>query len=83
MTQLLKGEDYFESSDIAFCAALHCYGYQIEIIDTNNPSRAIFYIKRDKRLDEIKQAYFSHRLKVDPLTYFNTLKEIKTRIYHT
>jgi len=30
-----------------------------------------------------RQDYFAHRLKVEPLGFFNCLRELKTRIYHT
>ena len=82
MKKVLQEEDFFKTSDIALCAALCCYGYQVEAIDRRNPSKVAFFIKRDDKLDEIIQSYFTHRLKVEPLSFFNYLKEIKTRIYN-
>lgn len=76
-------ENYFESADLSLIATLVALGYNLDGIDRNNSSRAILYIKRDKQLDEIVQAFWAHSLKVDPLTYFNCLKEIKTRIYNS
>lgn len=76
-------KNYLKSPDIALCSALCCYGYQIEAIDKQNPSRAVFSIKRDEQLDNLIQLYFTHQLKVEPLSFFNFLKEIKTRIYNT
>jgi hypothetical protein len=83
MSKILKEKDYFKSSDISLCSALCCcYGYQIEAIDKQNPSKAVFLIKRDKQLDGLIQLYFTHQLRVEPLSFFNFLKEIKTRIYN-
>lgn len=82
MTEILQEKDYFKSSDIALCSALCCYGYQIEAINRNEP-RAIFLVRRNEQLDEILQLYFTHQLKVEPLSFFGFLREIKTRIYHT
>ena len=82
MTKILQEKDYFKTSDIALCSALCCCGYQVEAIDRQNPSKAIFLIKRDERLDSLIQLYFTHQLKVEPLSFFNFLKEIKTRIYN-
>ena len=82
MTKILPENDYFKSSDIALCSSLCCYGYQIETIDKQNQSKAIFLIKKDEKLDGLIQAYFTHQLTVEPLSYFNFLKEIKTRIYN-
>jgi len=82
MTEILQEKDYFKSSDICLCSALCCYGYQIEAVDRQSPSKANFLIKRNERLDELMQLYFTHQLTVEPLSFFNFMKEIKTRIYH-
>jgi len=82
MSEALKEKDYFKTSDISLCSALCCYGYQIEAVDRQNKSKAIFLIKRDENLDGLIQLYFTHQLKVEPLSFFNFLKEIKTRIYN-
>lgn len=83
MSEILKEEGYFKTSDISLCSALCCYGYQIETIERRNPAKAIFLIKRDGNLDDLIHLYFTHQLKVEPLSFFNFLKELKTRIYHT
>ena len=80
--QRLQEKDYFKTSDIALCAALCCYGYQVEAVDKQNVSKAFFLICRDEQLDGLIQKYFIHQLKVEPLGFFNFLKEIKTRIYN-
>ena len=82
MTKKLREKDYFKSSDISLCAVLCCNGYQVEAVDRQNPSKALFLIKRDERLEDLIYLYFTHQLKVEPLSFFNFLKEIKTRIYN-
>ena len=64
MSKILQENDYFKSSDISLCAALCCYGYQIETVDRQNSAKAIFLIKRDDQLDGLIQLYFTHQLKV-------------------
>ena len=80
--EILQEKDFLKTSDIALCSALCCYGYQVEAIDKQNPSKVIFLVKRDEQLDDLIQLYFTHQLKVEPLSFFNFLKEIKTRIYN-
>lgn len=82
MTEILSNNDYFKTSDIALGSALCCHGFQVEAIDRRNPAKAIFWIKRDDQLDDLIKLYFSHQLKVEPIGFFNYLKEIKTRIYN-
>jgi len=81
MTKLLKENDYFESADLSLIGALSCYGYQPEAINRKTPTRATFLIRRDKKLDELVQLFWAHELRIDPLLYFNCLREIKTRLY--
>ena len=83
MKKLLSETDYYKTSDIALCSALCCFGYQIEAVDKQNPAKVIFLLKKDGQLDDLIQLYFTHQLKVEPLSFFNFLKEIKTRIYNS
>ena len=76
-----NANDYFATSDLSLVATLLCLGYGIESVDKSNTSRTTFCFSRDKFLDESVQAFWSHTLTVDPLTYFNCLKEAKTRLY--
>lgn len=77
----MNKNEYFESSDLSLVSALASLGYSIEAIDRTNESRAVFFIPRDEFLDEYIQGFWAHSLKVDPRTYFNCLKELKTRLY--
>jgi len=82
MQELLQEKDFFKTSDLALCAALCYCGYKVEAVDRQNPTKVIFLIKRDEELDDLIRLYFTHELKVEPLSFFNCLKEIKTRIYN-
>ena len=72
--------EQYETSDMSLVAALCCFGAVIESVDHSAP-RAVFYIRREKGLDQLVQAFHSHTLQVEPLAYFNTLKEAKSRLY--
>lgn len=83
MKELLKEKDYYKTSDLSLASALISLGYPIEAIERNNPSeRATFLIKRDDELDNLIQLYFTGQLRVEPLSYFNNLKNLKTRLYN-
>ena len=83
MEETLKEKDYFKSSDICLSTALYCYGYKIDAIDNQSPNKSTFLIHRDDGIDDIIQSYFNHKLRIDPITFFNALKEIKTRIHNS
>lgn len=80
-SKILKENDYLESQDLPLCATLCCFGYRIEAINRQNPQKVIFLIKRDRELDDLIQKYWTHQLRVEPMSFFNFLKEIKARIY--
>ena len=77
-----QNNPYFESSDLSLCSALCCHGYEIEKIIKNNSQKAIFLIRKDGKLEGLIKKFWAHQLKVDSLSYFNFLKEIKSRIYN-
>ena len=77
----MNENDYYKTTDIALATTLYCYGLKLDAIDKTNPSRATFIFERDSGLDDLVQAFWAHTLKVDPLLYFNELKQIKTRLY--
>ena len=74
--------DLFSTSDLSLAAALCCFGATIEAVDYSNRSRAVFHFRRDNDLDGLVQSFWAHELEVDPLVYFNCLKEAKTRLYN-
>jgi len=80
-TKTLSQNDFFQSNDLPLCATLRYFGYAIEAIDKQNPAKAIFLFKRDEQLDSLIQQYWAHQLLVEPVAFFNCLKECKARIY--
>lgn len=81
MEEISKENDLFKSSDLSLIATLQLYGYQIEEMDRSNSEKIIFIIKRDEKLDGIIRTFWSRSLRVCPLTYFESLKATKARIY--
>lgn len=77
----MKENDFFKSSDLSLIAALQLYGYLIDSMDKSNSEKIVFVIKRNDGLDSLIQAFWSRSLRVDPLSYFESLKNIKSRIY--
>ena len=74
-------EDHFQTSDLSFVAAALCFGAKIETVERNNGPRATFYLRREKGLDGLVDGFYNHSMQLDPLLYFNALKEAKTHLY--
>ena len=76
-----KQNDYFETSDLPLCTTLCCFGYEIDSI-SKQERKATFLIIKDERLESLVKKYWTHQLQVEPMSFFNFLKEIKSRIYN-
>lgn len=79
----IQNEQIYETSDLAIGATLHCLGYQLDHIEKGYSNRATFSFVVDDDIDEVIQDFWAHSLKVDPLSYFSSMKEMKTRMYST
>ena len=77
----MSKNNYYKSSDLAFIAAAQIFGYQIQSIEKTNSTKVFFLIQQDKELDNLIQAFRSRSLRVCPLTYFESLRATKARIY--
>ena len=70
----------FRTSDLALASALVCLGFCLEAVEKNYP-KSVFIFKRSDGLDESIQAFWAGSLNVEPKAYFNSIKEIKARLY--
>ena len=72
--------DYFSTSDLGLVATLSLY-YPIDSLDRSKPPKIQFFFARDNNLDKFVESYWKGELQVNPISFFNQLKIIKTRIY--
>ncbi len=73
--------EYYKSGNLSLVATLCCLGAKVEAVDRSNGPWAVFCVRRERGLDQIVQAFYAREIKVDPLDYFNALKQCKTRLY--
>jgi len=74
--------EFYKTTDICLAATLCIFDFKIEQIEKVSHSKAVFVFKNSAELAETTKSFFNHELKVEPLGFFNSLKEIKTRIYN-
>lgn len=78
----MKQYDTFSTHDLALASALATQGFSIADMERSEYSRRVSFIfERTEGLDKAVEDYWSDNLKVNPKTYFDALKHIKTRIY--
>lgn len=78
--QRLNINDYYSTSDLALATAISLY-YPLEVVDRTNPHKALFLFKRDDQLDKFIEDYWKDKITIEPKTYFNQLRIIKSRLY--
>lgn len=78
---VLYDNDYYESHDLALVAALAEYGFTPLQLDRSNPKRVVFIFEHSEELRSLIDEYWLNQLKVNPKTYFDSLKHLKTRLY--
>ena len=81
MKKQLTNEEYIKSSDLPLVAVLCYFGHSIEDIDKSNRAKAVFSIPKNEDSDDLIQKFWRHELKVEPVAFFNLIKEIKNRLY--
>ena len=80
MKNNIQHEDYYQTCDLALAATISLF-YPIEKIEKYNPRKSQFLFKRNEELNKLIQNYWRGSLRVEPQSYFNQLKLIKTRLY--
>ncbi len=79
-SKLEKG--LFYTSDLALSSALLAEGHNLCDLDFSDTRKTCFVFVEDQELRDAIKNYWDGRMRVDPRAYFNTLKDLKSRIYN-
>ena len=77
----LKESEIFSTQELSLVAALIAWGFTLDSIDKTTPSKVTFIFTRDYFLDQAIQSFWNNSAQVPPKTYFQALREVKSRIY--
>ena len=72
--------DTYVTSDLALATTISLQ-FPIQDIDRSNPRKAVFVFLRSPELETLVEGYFRNELKISPQTFFNQLRDIKSRLY--
>ena len=70
----------YSTSDLALASVISLY-HPLWAVDKTNPQKAEFIFKREEGIDKLIESFWRKELQVEPLTYFNQIKIIKSRLY--
>jgi hypothetical protein len=74
-------EETFITYDLALTCALLTQGHLMRGMDSNDNVKTGFEFTDDDILRNDIKRYWNDQLRVNPRTYFNMLKDLKSRIY--
>lgn len=79
--EILEEKDYFRTPDLALATTLSLF-YKLETIDRPPDSnRGFFLFKKSEQLDALIESYWRGEMRVEPSSYFQQLRQIKSRLY--
>ena len=77
----MQHENCYETYDLGLAAALRTCGYQLIGFEPTASRRVAFVFEATPSLDEAIQRFWTGRLSVDALSYFGSVKLLKTQIH--
>jgi hypothetical protein len=83
MTQQLHNnqDTTYVTYDLALCCTLLCFDFTLAGLETTDQRKVGFVFEESEKLQNAIKKYWDNRLVVNPKDYFNTLKDLKSRIY--
>jgi len=73
-------KELYSTSDLPLVATLSLY-FPVEKVDMTNPRRTSFLFLQSSELNDLITKYWRKELRIEPLTFFNQLKTVKTMLY--
>lgn len=76
----MKINDFYSTTDLVLATVI-AMNFPIELVDKKNPHKAVFIFKREEELDRLIEEFWKKQTRVEPLSFFNCMKMLKSRIY--
>lgn len=76
----MNNDETFNTTDLILASTISLY-YPIDGIDKLNPQKVIFVFKIDEQFSQLLKKYWRRELVVEPISFFNQIKYLKSRIY--
>jgi hypothetical protein len=71
----------FTTYDLGCASFLLCLGYKLVSLDRDNPRKALFVFRREPRIEEYANKYFTDEVEVKARSMFDSIKALKNKLY--
>lgn len=75
-----QNQNYYQTTSLALASAINIFNPLVSI-DKTNPKESIFMFLFTDDLQTIINSFWDKTLTVTPLDYFQSIREIKSRLY--
>lgn len=80
MSKKIADQQFYKTSDLGLTTTLSLY-FPVITIDRSNPRKVLFVFDQTDELNDFINKYWRNEVVVEPQTFTNQIKNIKTRIY--
>lgn len=72
---------YYETSNLPLSAIILCWGVPLESVNKLPDGRSVFVFHNSKSLEEVIENFWKRTLTVEPNSFWETIRFLKSRIY--
>lgn len=80
MSKETTNQQFYKSADLGLVTTLSLH-FPVRTIDRSNPRKVLFVFDLTVELNDFVDRYWRGEIAVEPQTFTNQIKNIKTRIY--
>lgn len=76
-----KNKTYYETQSLPLSATLISLGISLDSVSKSSDGKSIFVFHRSNELDQILENFWKKSLSIEPNTFWEAIRFIKSRIY--
>lgn len=76
-----KNKTFYETNSLVQASTLVCLGISLDSVIKNPDGKAIFVFPKANNLDQILESFWKKTLRVEPNSFFEAQRFLKSRIY--
>lgn len=73
--------EFYSTYDLGVCSVLVSSGFELVSLDRTDPRKIKFIFRKNPKIKELIEDYWTDRLEVRARTFFDNIRAIKNRIH--
>ncbi len=77
-----QNKHFYETTSLVLSSTLVCLGFPLDSVTKNSDGKATFiFLRTDSDLDKVLESFWQRSLNVEPNSFFEAQRFLKSRIY--